>query len=474
MRSMPVDQIAAHLGDRFRLLTEGDRTALQRQQTLRALIDWSHDLLTGSEQRLFRHLSVLSGGWTLEAAESIGAGSGILGDDVLDLLTRLIEKSLVNQDADGARYRYLETIRQYAAERLEGSGESAAVCLRHVSYYVAFAEAARLHLGGPDPGSWLARLDAERENVLAAHRYCDDATGGGDLGMRLSNAIRRYWFARGLLGLGYQMTMEALARSSAQARTALRASTLNDAGQIAAYMGRYAEAKAHLVESIAIARDLGDQKRIEFALQPLGLACVGMGDLAGARRHLEEALALAREFGDRREIAAALNSLAQVARVEGDLETAEPLYREVLETGREMPDVAAFGLLNLAMVAIGRGVPESARAMLLEVLAIVEAVDSRPTAQSTLEVTSGLAAARGDFGVAIRLFGAAEAQAAISGLHRDSGDEAFLAPLIERARASLDATTCIDAETAGRALGYEEALAEVRAWLEHEPSPPAD
>ena len=469
VRVLSVDRIAARLSDRFKLLTGGDRTALKRQQTLRALIDWSHDLLTPGERALFRRLSVFAGGWSLDAAEAVGTGGDVDDGDVLELLTRLVEKSLVVPEVDGTRYRFLETIRQYAGEQLANSDEEEAVRMRHLGWFLAFAEEGRPHLIGSQQGAWLARLDQERENLFAAHRYCDRAPGGGELGIRLLAAIRRYWFDRGLLGLGYRATMEALARPSAQSPTQVRAAALNDAGQIAAYMGRYTEAQAHLVESLDIARRLGDKSRVAYLLQPLALACVGVGDLAAARKYLNEALELAHQIGDPREIAAALNSLAQIARMEGDLATAEPLYEQVLDLGRnvhDMRDVASISLLNLAMVAIGRDAPERARGMLLDVIAICDEVDSKPTSQSVIEVSAGLAAARGDWEYAARFFGAAERQAAVSGIHRDPTDEAFLSPLIAQARAALDPSTYVAAETAGRALDYASAMAAVRDWLD--------
>ncbi|MDE2357764.1 MAG: tetratricopeptide repeat protein, partial [Betaproteobacteria bacterium] len=326
-------------------------------------------------------------------------------------------------------------------------------------------EAGRPNLIGPEQATWLTRLDVERENLFAAHRYCDHAPGGGELGMRLMSAVRRYWFDRGLLGLGYRTTMEALTRPSAQAPTPARAAALNDAGQIAAFMGRYAEAHEHLVASLAVTRALGDRQRIGYLLQPLALACMGIGDLAAAREYLDEALVIARESGDTREIAAVLSSLAQIARMEGDLETAEPLYREVLEIGRETPDIASFTLLNLAMVAILRDASDQARDMLLEVIAICDGLDLKTTGQSVMEVTCGLAAACGEWEHAARFFGAAERQSAVSGMHRDPTDEAFLMPLIAKARTALNPSTYVAAETAGRAMDYTSAMAAVRAWL---------
>ncbi|MBS0326952.1 MAG: tetratricopeptide repeat protein [Proteobacteria bacterium] len=483
VRVLDVERIAARLDDRFRLLTGGDRTALRRQQTLRALIDWSHDLLTSGERVLFRRLAVFAGGWTLDTAANVGAGidtaadidtaargngfagGGIVTADVPDLLTRLVEKSLAVADAGGERFHYLESIRQYAGEQLQSSGESEATQQRFVSNFVGLAESVQPHVAGAHPGDWLPKLDAERENLLAAHRLCDRLPLGGELGLRLANALRRYWFERGALGLGYQATVEALSRRDANAPTELRAATLNVAGQLAVFAGHYSDARRHLEECVGIARRLGDRQRIAFALQPLGFACTGMGDRAAARTYLTEALDLAREFGDPREVAAALNSVAQVARLDGDLTTAESLYRDVLDLKCDRPDVPAFARLNLAMVAIARGDPGRARDTLGDVFAGYDASPSEPVAQSALEVTAGLAAACGAWQEATRLFGAAEAHSALTGWHRDPTDEAFLQPLIASVRAALPGETYAALEADGRTLGVGAALAEARQWL---------
>jgi len=465
VRVLDVERIASRLDDRFRLLTGGDRTALRRQQTLRALIDWSHDLLTPEERVQFRRLSVFAGGWTFDAAAKIGAGDEIAAADVPDLVTRLVEKSLVVTDAGARRFRYLESIRQYAGEQLQRSGEGDSTRERFVSSFVDLAESVQPHFAGAHPGEWLPKVDVERENLLAAHRYCDRLPLCGELGLRLANALRRYWFERGALGLGYQMTMEAVSRADAQAPTELRSATLNVAGQLAVFTGRYVDARRHLEECVDIARRLGDRKRIAFALQPLGFACTGMGDLAAARGYLTEALGLAREFGDPHEIAAALNSVAQVARLEGDLATAESLYSDVLALNCERPDVPAFARLNLAMVAIARGDLARARDTLREVLAAYDASPSEPIAQSALEVTAGLAAACGAWQQATRLFGAAEAHSAIIGWHRDPTDEAFLRPLIAKARAALPGENYAALEAEGRSLASASALVEAKQWL---------
>jgi len=467
VRALSVDVIASRLDDRFKLLTGGDRTGLPRQRTLRALIDWSHELLTVDETLLFRRLSVFAGGFTLDAAEAVGRDDGPDGADVLDTLLRLVEKSLVERDATGDRYRLLETVRQYALERLAAANEGHAHRTRHLQFYVELARRARPALIGPQQAEWLQRLDVERENLLAAHRFSCDADLASQYGLLLVSSLRRYWIFRGLLALGLTITREALGCASARTATLTRCEALLDAGQLGSFMGRYAEAQGYLEESLSIARAMNDNVRISAVLQPLGLALLGRGEFASARRHLQEGLELAETLGTPREVAGALNALAQTARAEGDLATAEPLYARVLSIARASADVdiVAVSLLNLAMVATMREKNDAARAMLGEVLSIVDESGLRPAAQGLLEASAGLAAAAGDWEQAARLYGAVEAQIATTGLTRDPADEAFLAPWIDQARQQMGADTFAAASTAGGALSYDAAIAELRRWL---------
>jgi predicted ATPase/class 3 adenylate cyclase len=468
-RALSVEQIAVRLEDRFRLLTGGNRAALPRQQTLRALIDWSYDLLTEDERVLLRRLAVFAGGWTVDAAEAVGAGGTHEMTNVLDLLTRLVEKSLVAREApDGGRYRLLETVRQYAQEKLIDSGEDDDIRTRHLAFYLSFAERADPKLRGPDAGAWLSRLDLEGENLLSAHAWCDRADGGAALGLRLVHSVKRYFATRGLFALVQRATVEALARPDAQRRDAARSRGLFDAGQLDFFMGRYGDARRHLEESLSIAREIREGAIVAMVLQPLGMAALGEGDLPTARCHLEEALALARHGRDKPQIAAALNALAQLHRVEGKLDTAEPLYEQVLMLARELRDreSIAIGLLNLAMVLIGRDSQERARKLLLEVQAIAAEIGSKPVAQSLLDVSAGLAARRREWVRTARFFGSAEAQAQQTALRRDPADEAFLAPLIVAARIALGDAAFTDAENSGRGLTYENAMEEAQAWLQ--------
>ncbi len=467
LRTLSVEAIASRLTDRFRLLSGGDRTAQPRQQTLRALIDWSHDLLEEHERVLFRRLAVFAGGFTLDAAESVGAGGELAQADVLDLLARLVEKSLVLHNADHERYRMLETVRQYAQERLHDAGDGDAARERHLSFYLAFAEQARPNLVGPRQGAWLLALDRERENLLSAHAACDTAKDGAVRGLQIASDTKTYWILRGLLHLGHRIIAEALARPGAQARDYARCRALFDLGQLDYVSGNFENARAHLEDSLAIAREIAHRGRIAATLQPLGMVMVAQRDLDNARACLEEAVALAREQGVPREIAAALNTLAQLHRLQGALDEAEPLYREALALSRTLGNRTGIAiiLLNLAMVAISRGRAETVPDMLRETFAITLEVGSEPLAQSVLDVAAGLAAHVGRWDRAARLLGAAEAIARRLGFQRDAADAEFLRPLSAQARAALGAVAYAEAEAAGAALAHDAALAEVRAEL---------
>jgi tetratricopeptide (TPR) repeat protein len=467
VRTLPVDAIAKRLDDRFRLLTGGDRAALPRQQTLRALIDWSYELLSEAERAVFRRLAVFAGGWTLEAAEAVVGFDGVEKASVLEHLSELTEKSLVALEADRARYRLLETVREYAQERLAEVADLDETRRRHLEFYLAFAQTARPQLAGPKQAEWLARLDAERENLLVAHLSCDHVANGAERGVKLTHLLRPYWINRGLLGLGLRVTSEALARAGAEARNVIRCSALFDAGQLTYFMGRYDEARRYLEESLSIAREIGHQPLIAAALQPLGMAHLGMHELQGARRYLEEARQLARQRGEERELAAAINSVAQLTRVEGDLQKAEALYEEMLALASKLGDreTVAIGVLNLAMVVVGHGDAERARFMLLGVLAEAQELGSKPLGQSLIEVCAGLASLRQQWLQAARLYGAAEAQSTQTGLHRDPADEAFLRPLVQRALDELGAEAFAASEENGRRLSYEAAITEAGGLL---------
>jgi predicted ATPase/class 3 adenylate cyclase/Tfp pilus assembly protein PilF len=465
VRSMSIPQIEARLKDRFRLLTTGDRTALPRQRTLRALIDWSHDLLPHDEREVFAQLAVFAGGWTLEAAEGVCMSTD---DAVPDALGRLVEKSLVTFDARAERYGMLETVRQYAVERLQESGGEAAARDRHLAFFAEVTRTAKPHLSGPTQGEWLDRLDRERENILSAHEWAGNGEERAQLGLRLLNGLKLYWSKRGLLPLADRVMTAALARPGAQAPNLARAQTLFHVGSLRYFAGRPAEARAPLEESLAIARQLGDPRGIATVLQSLGMTATAQGDLEAAHRFAAEAVETARNRGDKPSLAGALTALAMLYRVQGQPERAAPLYEQVIELAREAGDVEvqSVGFLNHAMLALDKGETNAARRMVRQALDGTADVPSRPAIQSALDVCAAMASLQGDWRRAARLFGAAEAQAQETGFRRDTADALFLEPKIRKAQAMLDDRTYRECESAGRKLGHLEAIREIRECLE--------
>ena len=464
VRALPVTKIAERLDDRFRLLSSGDATALPHQQTLRASIEWSYDLLSSAERALLRRLSVFAGGWSLESAEAVcGGGEVRAAQSVMELLANLVEKSLVSLDPGGERYQMLETLREYALEQLAESGEAEDVRDMHVQHFLTFASRARLELVGKSQAAWYRRVDEERENILAAQRWCDRARQPL-LGLRLISSLKGYWVNRGLVALARGVIMAALQGVPERGRQ--RGRTLYDAGQMAYFMGLFAEARSQLEESLDIARSLEDKVLIGLILQPLGLACAGAGDPRAARPYLEEAIDLAREQQEPRRVAARVNSLAQLYRVEGDLAAAEPLYKHVVELSRGLGDreSEAYALMNLSMTSADRGDSAQARAALQEAMACLPSGRSR-VGQSVLEVCAGLAAMAGDSSRAACLYGAAAEEAARSGVRPDPADEAFLSRHIDKARAAHGPEAFAALEARGRQFEYDEALEVARAWL---------
>jgi len=343
VKAMTVEQIAERLNNEMSLLTGGSRTAPSRQQTLRATIDWSYDQLSDVDRLLLARLSVFVGGWSLEAAEHVGAGGGIESDAVLDLLTSLVDKSLVvfedREPLSNGRYRLLEIVRQYAAERLEASEQAAdRVKARHRNWLAALAEEAELQLAGPEQGAWLQRLDTEHDNLRATLTWDRAEAQGAASDLRLAGALYRFWYVRGYLSEGREHLARALGREAAQGRTAERAKALNEAGALSYSQGDYASARALLDESLSIRRELGDRQGIAWSLNLLGNVAYDQGDYASARTLHEESLSLRRELGDRLGIAWSLNSLGNIAHPQGDYRTARALYEESLNLFRESGD----------------------------------------------------------------------------------------------------------------------------------------
>ena len=464
VRVAPVDTIAERLQDRFRLLTRGDRTAPTRQQTLRATLDWSYALLSEPEQRVLQRVSVFAGGWTLEAAEEVCAGDGIDSVEVLDLQGELVDKSLVVLDARDARYGLLETVRQYAQERLEASGEGRAARDRHLEVHVALADRVEPKLVGPEEQFWLARLDAERDNLLAAYAWSRTADGGAEAALRLAYGARR-WMCRGAFDLGRPILARELQQTDSGKITDLRTRGLLAAAFLSYYAGHLDDSRRYAEAAVAGARALGSASLIAHALSILGSGYIGT-DNATARRYLVEALELARREGDQPMVADMLNFVGELASVEGDLEAAETWYEEALAADRALGAYVftTVAQLNLARIAICRGDARAA-ALLLEALALAGGGGVNRQAPYFLSFCAALAAGAGDPARAARFFGAAKRSLDEMMLVFEPADEQAIMPLIAKARSALTPEAFAAAEAEGHALRRDDALREIQTWL---------
>jgi non-specific serine/threonine protein kinase len=426
------EQILERLDDRFRLLTGGSRTVLPRQQTLRATMEWSYSLLTEAERVLLRRLSVFAGGFTLEAAEAVVAdapGGADIAEDVLDLLSRLVDKSLVLVDESelGVRYRLLDTIRQYGSEKLEEAGEAADLRSRHSEWYLRFAEHGRGAVRRPDEGAWLRRLEAEHDNFRGALRWLREQPGGaGGAIMRLCAALGRFWEIRGHWSEGRRWLAAALETAGDQLPP-LRAEAYFWAGCLAQQQGDFERACELLRESLAIRREAGDAPAIAQTLNRLGNALHWQGEYAEGAAHQREALEMFRSIGQLDGVATALSGLGLSAMDAGDAAEAEALFTESLALFRQVGNDrgASVVLHNLAEVALSRHDLDTATELLDESLAIAEALDDKHIIAYSTNVLGAVSTARGDLARAAELHRDALVRT------RELGDKAGLAYVIE-------------------------------------------
>ena len=351
---LSVEQIESRLGDRFLLLTGGGRTRLPRQQTLRAVMDWSYQLLSGKEQMMLRRLSVFAGSWTLEAAEAVCGTEGVEPLEVLDLITQLALKSLVLVEDHGGdtRYRFLETVRQYGLDMLSKSGDLVEMRRQHRDVFLDMAELAKPELRGANQRVWLDRLDADHDNLRAALEWSRQS-GEAEEGLRLAGALVRFWSIRGYFTEGRERLASVLSLVEATAETTVRAEALDGAGLLAWRQGDHAAARALYEKSLTIWRSVGDKSGIAQTLNHLGGIARQRGDYAAAIGLYQESLAARRESEDQLGIAYALNNLGLVARERGDYAQARALHEETLAIEMALEDRLgmALALNNLGLVA---------------------------------------------------------------------------------------------------------------------------
>jgi predicted ATPase len=398
--------LLARLEHRLAVLTSGPRDVPARQRTLRQAIAWSYDLLTPAEQMLYRRLAVFVGGCTLAAAEAVVAGSaGPDGAaDVVDGMASLVDKSLLRQEESTGelRFRMLETIREYALERLADAGEADRLHRDHADHYLTFAERAESGLlGGSRQAEWLHRLDEDHDNLRGALAWFT-RRGPVEHGLRLAAALRRFWRHRGFFAEGRERMAELLALPGAQARTRARANALHAAGLFTSQQGDYGDARARFEESLDIYREVGDGRGVGSALVDLGILARYEGQHATARSLLEEGLGLVRQAGDTPSVASALGNLGLVARDEGDAAAADEHLHQSLTLWRKLGDRVGVGwvLTALAMVALAQGKYDLTRARIAESLEVWNELGDRQNMANVLNTAARLARAEGEHAVA--------------------------------------------------------------------------
>jgi non-specific serine/threonine protein kinase len=399
VKVLSVEQIRNRLQDRFSLLTGGSRTALPRHQTLQATIDWSYSLLTEAERMLFRRLSVFSGGWTLEAAETVCTGNGVEQADVIDLLSGLVDKSLVSSEEHNGHQRYelLVTLQQYAQKLLSGTEESQTVLRRHAEFFLAFAEEAEEKLKGSDQREWLDRFSRELDNVRAVLNWSLERDA--EIGLRLVGAFTRFWRIRGHLSEARRWLSEVLARTGPFSDEKGRAKALGLAGRFAWDQGDYLSARSLSEQALALSERLGDKMGIARSLGVLGMVVHRQGDYAAAAALHKQSLTIFQELGDKRGITLSLNNLGNAALRQCDYVQARSLYQESLVIWRELDDRdgIAFSLGNLGNLSERQGDYPAARALYEESLAIFREFNDRDGIARSLGNLGTVATQEGDY-----------------------------------------------------------------------------
>jgi predicted ATPase/DNA-binding CsgD family transcriptional regulator len=514
MDVLTAEQIAQRLDRALGLLT-GGQAEVPRHRTLRATLDWSYELLSEPERKLFCRLSVFAGGWTLEAAEAVGTGDGIEEGDVVESFLMLVDKSLVVSEVGegGFRYRMLEPVRQYARERLEESGETQAIKRAHAEHFLALAEEAEPRLWESGDKAWFDRLDAEHDNMRAALFWTLEHQEA-ELALRLSGALRWFWRARGYFGEGRSWLERALSeegRTSAEAR----AKALDGVGWLASEQRDIDKVQAAAEEGLKLSDEAGIGGVILASFKNLlGEAAWRRGDYERAAELVEEGLVLHREARNTRGVAWSVCSLAAVSSDRGDYERAKELYEEGIALARKMGGALPLGDLLIALgyeyllegdhvratalneeaaelyrkrgskgglryaldilgwAALVREDHEQAKALHEEKLVLCKEIGDKVIGSSSVEGLACYAASRGEAQRAARLFGAAQALYEAAGYHQSPRDRALGEPYLAAARSMLSDAEWEVAFAEGQAMSFEEAVEYALSAEELSPAAP--
>jgi len=510
VKALSPEQIASRLDDRFQLLTRGSRTALPRHQTLRAMIDWSYSLLSEEEKLLFRRLAVFVGGWTLEAAEAV-CGEERQRLDVMDLLMRLVDKSLVfvEESAEETRYHRLETIRQYALEKFSETDEVGALRDRHLGFFVRFAEQADANLRGGEQVVWQRRMSSELDNLRAAMEW--GLSTDPDSALRIAGASNLFWTAGGFSAEGFRWTRRALEQVGrtplpkdmpAGRRLLARARALAGLTRLFLSLGDNVSAKRAAEESVSLYRQSPDRSGLAFALVVLAYPLEFLGerthaedvlhesyaiaqaeadsyvmcrslnrlsrvimdlhhDLELAQNYLEESIRLARESGLRSQEAQAIETLGMVAAKRNDYDQARSRFKEALRIYDELG--AMFNVIlektNLAHLERQIARYDEALAYYRETIGAFRDIGQRGAVSHQLECFGFIAVAQSQDERALQLFSAASTQREKSATPMTPDEQVYFDSQLESIRRRLDSARFDSIRLRGAALTMEQAIA---------------
>jgi predicted ATPase/class 3 adenylate cyclase/Tfp pilus assembly protein PilF len=496
--------LLSRLSSRLKMLTGGARTLPARQQTLRAAIEWSYDLLSEGEKQLFRRMAVFQGGRSLEALEAVCNHDGQLEIDVLEGVESLVAKSLLQQreGSDGEpRFWMLETIHEYAREKLEESNEREILAREHALYFMRLSEEGELHIRGPKDRLYYDKFEDELENIRAALRWSLDEANP-EIGVRLaaSVAMARFWVQRMHVTEGRAWIAQLLARPELAAKMSLRAKALHCAGSLADNWGEMMLARTYYEEASVICREVGDERELGRALNGIGWVCVLQGDLISARMSLEEAVVIRRRVGDMREVGTSLEGLAAlnekdghhaasrafhqqalaiwrslgdkggVANVSnnwGELEKhmrnyaeAQVLFEQAIPIAREerRPKLIANALTNLSHLLVKKGDLERAQQCLVESLTLRKEQGGKMSIAESLLGWADLAIARDQAQRAGKLLGAVDHLLQESGATLWPTDQDEYEQCTNAARSQLGEDGFERLRSEGRAMSMEEAI----------------
>ncbi len=458
VKTLSIEQIAARLDDRFALLTSGSRIAASRQQTLRAALDWSYELLTETERELFRQLSVFAGGFTLEALESVALLDS--NQSILDALSRLVDKSLLLvEQQDQPRYRFLEPIRQYARDKLNETGESNLIQDRHLNHYLRVAEETEPYLFGVGQQDWKNRLELDHDNLRVALAWSLESNQI-EAGLKMAGALAWFWHNKGHLSEG-NLWLEKILASGIGTHGKERAKALRASSILATGSGDYIRAKAFAESSIKLYREIGDDRGAGLVLADLGASLHWGGKEEEAIESLEESLRLLRATGERWEIAYALLWLGDTWFRMGDMERAATSWEESLHLTQELGDdyLRGWSLGGLADVVRLRADYKRATGMFKESLSLYLNSGNKFGPPFSLEALALVAAALGDAKRAARLWGAAASWREAINEPLPPTYQRDYAASITQARTQLVEEVYASAWSEGYAMSPEQAIA---------------